>query len=402
MMFEATVRDADGLRRTVRREAASASAFAAALRADGLLVLDVAEVRGTADCSGFTLRRLLPMTGFDVETGVRQLAAMIRSGVTLLMALETVEEQASCPAAAAAWRRVRGRIVRGGTLSGALAEEGGRFGEMLVRLAEVGERSGELEHALVRAADQLEARRDLRATVANALVYPAVTVLMAVGVSAFLVMAVIPKIGDFLASGGVDLPPLTQALLDVSDWLRANGMKIVVGALGAVAAVSLARLSAVGREAEDLVLLRLPVIGRILRLSGTALFARAMQILTESGVTLLDALETAGALMMNRRLRRRVREARGAVMRGRTLADALGPAREFLPMLARMAAVGEVTGSLPDAFGETARFHEVLLARTVRRFGMLIEPVMICVTGLIVGFVYIAFFLALFAIAGTK
>ena len=87
--------------------------------------------------------------------------------------------------------------------------------------------------------------------------------------------------------------------------------------------------------------------------------------------------------------------------RGAALAESLRPAREFMPMLARMAAVGEVTGSLADSFGEVARFHEMLLALAIKRFGMLIEPVMICVTGGIVGFVYIAFFMAIFAIAGA-
>jgi len=149
-------------------------------------------------------------------------------------------------------------------------------------------------------------------------------------------------------------------------------------------------------------LLKLPVAGRILRLSGTALFARSIQIMTESGVPLLDALSTSARLMSNRRFRRRANAAHDGVMRGQSLADSLSPAVEFMPMLVRMAAVGEVSGSLPESFGETAQFHEMMLTMAVRRFGMLIEPVMIVVTGGIVGFVYIAFFMALFAIAGTN
>ena len=149
-------------------------------------------------------------------------------------------------------------------------------------------------------------------------------------------------------------------------------------------------------------LLKIPITGRILRLSGTALFARALQIMLESGVPLLDALATSARLMSNRRFRRRAAAAHDGVMRGLPLAESLAPATEFMPMLGRMAAVGEVSGSLPEAFGETARFHEMLLALAVKRFGMLIEPVMIVVTGCIVGFVYIAFFMALFAIAGTN
>ena len=402
MTFRVTAKDSQGVARTFLREAADEAALGAELRAEHWLVLSVESRRATAARRSWGPAALLPMRGFDVEMGVRQLASMLKSGVTLLDALGTVGEQAMRPRAVAAWLRVRDRIFAGRSLAAALAAEGGRFGEITVRLAEVGESSGELEQALARAADQLEARRNLRTQLVNALVYPLIAVTMAVGVSAYLVAAVIPRIGEFLSSGGAQLPPVTQALLDVSAWLNAHGAMIGVGIVATVAVWSAVRLWPAGREAEDAFLLRIPVTGRLLRLSGTALFARAMQIMLESGVTLLDALATGAHLMGNRRFRRRVADAREAVVRGGTLAEALDPAVEFLPMLRSMAAVGEVTGSLPEVFGETARFHEMLLGVAVRRFGMLIEPVMIAITGGIVGFVYIAFFMALFAIAGTK
>ena len=402
MVFNATVRGADGVRRTVSREAESRAALLGLLRSERVLVLSVEEAPDAAALPPFWhpawLRR---MTWFDVETGVRQLASMLGSGVTLLAALSTVEEQAACPRALLAWRRVRECVYGGGSFAEALDAQRRRFGEITVRLADVGERSGELEHALSRAADQMESRRNLRAAVVNALVYPLVTVALAVGVSAFLVVSVIPKLSEFLRQGGVALPAMTEMLMDVSDFVRSEGWTIALGAGGAVALWWLVRLFAVGRELEDVLLLRLPVAGRILRLSGTALFSRAMQIMVESGVTLLDALDVGERLMSNRRFRRRVHDAREGVTRGAALAESLRPAREFMPMLARMAAVGEVTGSLADSFGEVARFHEMLLALAIKRFGMLIEPVMICVTGGIVGFVYIAFFMAIFAIAGA-
>ena len=180
-------------------------------------------------------------------------------------------------------------------------------------------------------------------------------------------------------------------------------MKLYLIAVGGIlGGWALLRLPRGGREMEDAFLLRLPVTGRILRLAGTALFARSMQMMTESGMTLLDSLTTGARLMSNRRFRRRIETAHEIVLRGGTLADSLSPAVEFTPMLRRMSAVGEVTGTLPEIFGETARFHEMLLALAVKRFGLLIEPVTICITGGIVGFVYVAFFMALFAMAGTN
>lgn len=403
MTFEATVKDRSGARRTIRRDAASRESLLSALRAGGYLVLDATEVRETPELPpAWSPAWLKPMTGFDVEMGFRQIASMLRSGVSLLHALATVQAQSSGARAKRTWKSVRESVFRGGTFAGALAEHPGRFGEMAVRLAEVGEKTGELERALSRAADQMEARRNLRAAVVNALMYPVIAVLMAVGVSAYLVVAVIPKVAEFLKSGGTDLPPMTQALMDFSAWTVANGLTILAVAGGAVAAWFAVRMNGMGRELEDVVLMKTPVTGRILRLSGTALFARSMQIMTEAGVPLVDALATGGRLLSNRRLRRRVAAARESVMRGSPLAASLAPAVEFMPMLASMAAVGETGGSLPEAFGETARFHEMLLAVAVKRFGMMMEPVMICVTGGMVGFVYVAFFMAIFAIAGTN
>ena len=402
MRFSATVRDRDGVRRTVVREAGSRDEFTAQLRAERLLVLsvDAAEDSGALP-PAWHPAWLRPMTGFDVETGLRQLASMLKSGVALLSALATVEEQAPCPRASLAWRKVREAVFAGGSFAEALGRQAKRFGEITVRLADVGERSGELEHALSRAADQMESRRNLRTAVINALVYPLVTVAMAIGVSAYLVAAVIPKLAEFLREGGVELPGMTTMLMDFADFARANGLPILGWTAAAALLWATGRLFPRTREAEDAFLLRMPVTGRILRLSGTALFARAMQIMAESGVTLLDALDVAARLMPNARLSRRVADAREGVVRGGSLADSLRPAREFMPMLPRMAAVGEVTGSLSESFGEVARFHEMLLAIAIKRFGMLIEPVMIVVTGGIVGFVYIAFFMALFAMAGA-
>jgi type IV pilus assembly protein PilC len=248
----------------------------------------------------------------------------------------------------------------------------------------------------------MEARRNLKTSVVNALVYPLTAVVMAVAVSTFLVVTVIPKVAEFLQSSGTALPPVTQALMDFSAWVNDNGVTIIVSLVLVLAVWFTFRIFPFGREIEDAILMKVPITGRILRLSGTALFARSMQILTESAVPLLDALSTVARLLPNKRLAHRVKSAYESILRGSTLAESLSGAVEFTPMLRRMAAVGEVGGSLPDAFGESAHFHEMLLAIAVKRFGMLIEPVMIVVTGGIVGFVYIAFFMALFAIASTN
>ena len=409
MTYFVTAIDSGGTRRSFRRAASDAATLRSDLKAEGLVVIAINEedaqssspLQSRGNRAGASLSAFW-ISQFAVEMGLRQIASMLRSGVTLLVALTTVAAQANGKSAQSMWRTIAGKIEKGESLSSAFLAYSRHFGEIAVRLAEVGEKTGELARTLARAADQMEARRNLRAMVVNALVYPVLAVLMAVAVSAYLVISVIPKLADFLRTGGVALPAITQALMDFSDFIRANGLAIALGIIVFAAAWIILRIFGPTREIQDALLMRLPITGRILRLSGTAVFSRSMQIMTESGVTLIDALETSAKLLVNRRLRHRINDAFAAVVRGQTLDAALAPAKEFMPMMRPMAAVGEVSGSLPDAFAETARFHEMLLALAVKRFGMLIEPVMIIITGGIVGFVYIAFFVALFAIAGTR
>ena len=399
--FQYSARDSRGALQQGVATAGSAETLAAELRSQGFLILKIAPVAPPERQPVFSFSPLawLPMTRFDVEVGFQQLAAMLHSGLTLLVALRTVAEQARRARAAGLWRGVAERIERGDTLSGALAAEGRRFPEYVVQLIRVGESSGELDAMLTRAAEHLEQSRNLRLMVVNALAYPSIVVFLAVGVSAFMVLSVIPKIERFLAGGGRTLPPLTQALLDVSNWLRDYLPELGLGLVVVAAAGALVYRWPPGRLLLDAASLKIPVVGSVLRTGGTAIFARGMGILLESGVGLIESLHTAENLVRNRALARRVVAAREAVTRGETLADGLSGHREFLPMLSRMVAVGEATGALGRTLNDLATFNEGQLVAIVRRLGVVIEPVMILTVGGIVGFVYIAFFVALFSLA---
>lgn len=401
--FQYSARDARGALQQGVAAAGSAEALAVELRSQGLLILKIAPVAPPEHqpVFGFSPLAWLPMTRFDVEVGFQQLAAMLHSGLTLLIALRTVAEQARRPRAAALWRRIAERIERGDTLSGALASEARRFPDYVVQLIRVGESSGELDVMLTRAADHLEQARNLRLMVVNAMAYPAIVVLLALGVSAFMVLRVIPRIERFLAGSGRTLPAITQTLLDVSHWLSNYLPEVGLGLLVVLAGGWILYRWPPGRLLLDAANLKIPVVGSVLRTGGTAIFARGMGILLESGVGLIESLHTAEQLVRNRALSRRVAMAREAVTRGETLAEGLSGHREFLPMLPRMVAVGEATGALGRTLNDLAGFHEGQLVTMVRRLGVVIEPVLILTVGSIVGFVYIAFFVALFSLATT-
>ena len=400
--YRHTSRDANGAMRTGTLAAGNQELLTTELRGRGLLVVDVEEISARAATTGPTLdpRTWLAMTSFDVEMGFYQLASMLRSGLSLLAAMRTVAEQARRTRATAVWSNVADRIEQGSSITAALAAHRRVFAEHTAQLVRVGETTGNLDSALGRAAEHLERSRQLRLTVFNALAYPAIVTLLAVGVAAFLVLGVIPKIEKYLGGRGRALPPITQNLLDVSAFVQVYlpYFGVALAALGI--ALFLIHRWPPGRLVLDRIVLRIPIFGGVLRLGGTAVFARGLGVLLESGVTLLESLKTVEQLLANHSLRARVAKARQTILRGGTLAAPLAEAREFMPMLPRMVAVGESAGTLSQVLDEVARFHENQIVVVIRRMSVLIEPVVILIVGVIVGFVYIAFFVALFSLAG--
>lgn len=408
-LFSYKVRDSEGRSRTGAMDAGSLSDASRKLRAEGSAILDLrpAPAGQSPDSAtaglppAFHPAWLLPVTSFDVEIGIWQLASMLKSGLSILLALETVAAQSRRPRAARVWLDIRERIQRGESLGDAMEHHRRIFGPYLVQLVRVGEHSGEMDVALNRAAEHLASHRDIRMMVVNALIYPLLTIVMAIGVSVYLIVGVIPKVAEFLESSGASLPAMTQSLLDLANWIQANGLSTLGIVAAVVAAFLLVRHTREGREFLDAAALRIPPFGRVLRLSGTAVFARGLALLVESGISLLDALRVVALLLTNRRLSRRIEEAAEAVVRGGSLATALESAPEFLPMLSRMTAVAESTGTLAETMAEIAAFHERMLVLTIKRLSSAIEPVVIVLTGLVVGYVYISFFMALFSMAGA-
>lgn len=400
--YRSISRDLTGAMRTSTQAAGNQEILTAELRSQGLLVLEVKEIGKRAGPTRPTLdpRTWLGMAGFDVEMGFQQLASMLRSGLSLLSAMRTVAEQARRPRAAAVWNNVADRIEQGSSFTAALTAHRRVFSEHTTQLVRVGETTGNLDTALHRAAEHLERTRQLKLTVFNALAYPAIVTVLAIGVATFLVLGVIPKIEKYLGGRGRKLPPITQSLLDLSAFMQVALPYFAVGLAALTLALFFIHRWPPGRLILDRVLLRIPIIGGVLRLGGTAIFARGLGVLLESGVTLLESLKTVEHLLANRSLRARVTKARETILRGGTLAAPLAEARDFMPMLPRMVAVGESAGTLSQVLDEVARFHENQIVVVIRRMSVLIEPIVILVVGVIVGFVYIAFFVALFSLAG--
>ncbi|MEI6234541.1 MAG: type II secretion system F family protein [Planctomycetota bacterium] len=402
--------DRDGARSSGMLNADSQSAASGELRSRGLIVLSLnalgAQVAGPSDSAqksaGFSLSpsSWLPPARVDVELGLQQIASMLRAGMTLLAALRTAAEHARRHSMRRVWEQVADRIQAGGSLAEALQRHPRCFPEFVVQLVHVGEASGALDTVLTRAAEQLERSRALKLTMLNALMYPFIVTVLAVGVAAYMMISLMPKLQKFLAGRHRKLPPITQMLMDVSAWFQHYAGMVGIGLVLVIVGLVAIRRWPPGRMALDIFSLRVPVIGTALRTAATASFARTMSILLDSGVTLVRSLEILEHLLENVAYRRVIGAARETVMNGGSLSGSLATGKLFMPMLSRVTAVGEATGSLDTVLAETASFHEKQLAATVRWLSIVIEPAILLVVGGIVGFVYISFFVALYSVAG--
>ncbi len=342
----------------------------------------------------------MPPRSRDIEFSLRQLAIMLRSGLTLVNALKALHGQTKLISLATILQTVQTRVARGDTLAAALAGHK-VFPAIVVQLVSVGEQTGKLDQVLEQAAKYLGQRRTAIAEVRVALAYPTIVATAAILIAAYLIFAVIPELQKFLSAMGRKLPRMTQSLVDFAQWIQIHGSTLSLITVSLVIGMYLLARWQPGRLWLDTCLLRVPVIGGIFRLSGTANLAHALSVMMRSGIRLVEALAIAKRLQSNRFMANILAQASDSVVRGNTLAPALANRQEFSPVLASMVDVAEKTGQLESTLDEVAKFCEAELKSKIKRMSQLVEPAVIVIAGGIVGYVYIAFFMALMSAGGN-
>lgn len=341
-----------------------------------------------------------PIWSIDIEVFLQQLAVMLESGLELSTCLGELSQQSTKRTMKSLAARLGRAVEQGESLSAAFAHES-KIPSLVVELSRVGEQSGQLSHAMQRAAQHLERKREAQTSLVAALSYPLLVALAAIGVAAYLVTSAIPKLAVFLHAMGRKMPPMTQSLLDVADWLRDFGPGVVACCFVSITSLLLISLWPPGRIWLDRIVLRLPIVGKLIRIAATEQLASSVALMLRSGVLLQDALGSAAKLHQNRFLASEVRAAQHRVTVGGGLAVSLAKRGGFPAMLASMVAVGERTGELPRSLEQVAKFYEDQLNASLRRLSRLVEPAIIIVVGGLVGYVYVAFFMALLSAGGN-
>ena len=396
--FRYKARDASGVTTSGTILASTRSVAASQLRSRGLIVVGMERIEKAVknpvvpiDLSGW-----LPPRSSDVELSLQQLAMMLRGGMTLISALNALSEQASRKSLATIWQQVVGSIQSGVNLSTAMSDHR-CFPDFVLQMIRVGERTGELVPVLQRSVETMKNQRFRRQEVVSTLIYPVLVIAVAVGVTIYMIAYLIPRLELYLQSLSKDMPAMTRRLVDLSTWLRDS--YALLGILGTTLVVFLMVLyhSAEGRLWVDRLLLRLPVIGRLFSMSETSTFARSLSMMLGSGITLVDGLGTVHKLLYNRHAAQSVLRSRDKIIQGSTFSDALDDRGTFSPMLKKMVAVGQQSGDMQSVLREVAEYQDAQLAALVRRLNAMVTPILTIGVGIVVGYVYIAFFVALLA-----
>jgi len=332
----------------------------------------------------------------DLVLFTRQFATMVNSGLPLVQALSILEEQTENDRLAEVVGDVLYDVESGHTLADALKQHPDVFTDLYVNMIEAGEAGGILDTILLRLSEFLEKNDALVRKVKGALIYPAVIMSVAVGAIAILLLFVIPTFQEMFASFDQALPLPTRIVIAMSDFLQ-NYILFLVGGLVAGGFAFRAWIDTDGgRLSWDRFLLKLPVLGDLVRKAAVSRFTRTLGTLLASGVSILEGLEITARTAGNRVIHDAVMESRSSIAGGKTITEPLRETAVFPPMVTQMIRVGEETGDLDGMMQKVADFYDEEVDVAVESLLKAMEPAMIVVLGTIVGGMIVAMYLPIF------
>jgi type IV pilus assembly protein PilC len=361
----------------------------------------VAEIPGGATSFATLTRRRRRVRPRDIALLSRQLAAMLEAGLPVIEALQVLGSRSQHAALRAILMQTQADLEAGVPLTDSLRRHPATFGPMFLGMIGVGESAGALDHVLVRLADHIDKSVQLKDKVARALIYPAAVMFVAGAVTIALLLFVIPVFAELFAGFGQALPLPTRVVIAASELAVICGPYVAVLTILLIVSITRAYRTTSGRVVIDELLLRTPLVGRLMARSAVARVTTALATLLSAGVTILDALTIAAATSGNSTVERTVTTARAAVQGGRSLAEPLGASGVFDPMVCQMIAVGERTGSLDSMLERAAAFCESEVDRSVAASLALLEPAIMVGLGLIMGGLVISMYLPVFRLGNV-
>jgi type IV pilus assembly protein PilC len=339
----------------------------------------------------------------QLVTFTRQLSTLQDAGLPILRSLQILEQQQKPGLLKAIIGGVADEVEGGGTLSDAMAQYPKAFDKLYVNMINAGEAGGVLDIILNRLADFMEKAAKLKKKVIGAMIYPAVVISIAVAIVSMIMIFVIPKFEQIFKDFKTELPGITKVLLAVSRWFANEyGWAYVLFApIGIMLLVKLIRISQGGRYAVDLVKLKIPILGGILGKTAIARFTRTLGTLISAGVPILDAINITKETCGNEVYSRALGKVHDAIREGESMADPLRATKVCDAIVVNMVDVGEETGDLDKMLIKVADNYDSDVDVLVGSLISILEPLMVVVLGLIVGFIVIALFAPMISLIQT-
>ncbi len=337
----------------------------------------------------------------EVVVFTRQFATMINAGLPLVQSLTILAEQSENPKFQTVITAVLNDIQAGQTLADAMRRHPKVFTDLYVNMVAAGESGGILDTILNRLATFLEKNDALVRKIKGAMTYPAVVLFVVLGATTVLLWKVVPIFAKIFEDAGMSLPMPTMVVLGISNFLQSYIHLLILGVVGVVIAIGRFYKTSSGNLLIDKLLLRLPVLGDLIRKSAVSRFTRTLGTLVSSGVSILEGLEITARTAGNRVVHDAVMSSRRSIAGGATIADPLKASGVFPPMVVQMINVGEQTGGLDEMLSKIADFYDDEVDQAVTAMTSILEPVMIVVMGVVIGGMVVAMYLPMFDLIQT-
>jgi type IV pilus assembly protein PilC len=386
--FAYTARTLGGELKTATMDAASRDEVVAQLRRQKLIVVKIDEEKAK--------KRMGRIKTRDIVIFTRQFATMINAGLPLVQALDILSKQSENKALQDVTRQVVYDVESGHTVADALRRHPTAFADLYVNMVAAGEAGGILDTILLRLATFLEKNDALVGKVKSAMIYPAVIMSVAVVAIVVLLIFVIPVFQNMFASVNLSLPLPTRVVIGLSSFLKHYWWLMGAGIWGGIFMLRQYYRAPAGRLQVDRFMLRVPVLGDLLRKSAVSRFTRTLGTLISSGVSILDGLEITAKTAGNQVIHNAIMESRSSIAGGDTISAPLQKSNVFPPMVISMIAVGEQTGGLDEMLSKIADFYDTEVDTAVSGLLSLMEPIMIVFLGVIVGGMVVAMYLPIF------
>ena len=336
----------------------------------------------------------------DLVLFSRQLSTLVSAGVPIVQGLTILMDQIENPAFKKVVVGIADDIKAGISIADAMRKQKEAFSDLYVAMIKAGEIGGILDVILERLSTYLEDAEALKGKVKGALMYPTIVAIIAASVTVFLLVVVIPTFQEIFSSFGADLPLPTKILIGISNFLRFYIIFLLLGIAAIIVGFLQYYKTEKGKLKMDGIFLKMPLFGPLLRKVAVAKFTRTLGTLVKSGVPILQALDTVAQTAGNKIIERAILQAKESIREGEKIADPLKKSGVFPPMVIQMISVGEETGNLDTMLSKIADFYDQEVDVAVKGLTSMIEPIVICVMGIVIGAIVIAMFMPMFSLGG--